>query len=121
MKESRSYVDEIHVEPTARESDNNPKEQPPPNTNTTLSLGEYQSRLEPMTELSPGEKWVLVKVRKLSNGRGCVASNRQIAEYIGIPFRTVTGIIPDLINKGYLNVDFPQSKNRSLFCSTKLD
>ena len=120
MKGSSPDVDEIQVEPTLRESDNSPKEQPPLNPNTTLSLGEYQSRLEPMMELSPGEKWVLVKVRKLSNGRGCTASNKQLSEYTGMSERSISRFISSLTQNGYLNVDFPTSRNRSLFCSTKI-
>lgn len=89
-----------------------------PDGTTTLSVFEYQKRIEPITDIGPGEKWVLIKVRKLSNGRGCEASNKQLGEYLGMTERTIKRHIAILMDKQYLIADNYGLRNRVLYCAS---
>jgi len=109
------FFDESELEPTDRSLDDNILYP------TKLNLGEYIIRLEPSTEISCGEKFLLQKIRKLSNSRGCIASNDQLGIYLGTPYRTIQNWIKNLRQKGYLIIEYPQGKARKIWCSSNLE
>lgn len=76
-------------------------------------------RLCPLKDINPAEKGLLMKIWEKSGG-GCKATNKQLGEWVGIPCRSISRLIPSLIDKGYLTAESPDSRNRVLFGTEQL-
>lgn len=64
-------------------------------------------------ELTLQQKVMLVEIDSLDNDDGCFASNKYFSDFFGISSGRVSQIINNLIEKGYLNVEY-QKKDKQI-------
>ena len=64
-------------------------------------------------ELTLQQKVMLVEIDSLDNDDGCFASNKYFSDFFGISSGRVSQIINDLIDKGYLKVEY-QKKDKQI-------
>ena len=65
-------------------------------------------------ELTLQQKVMLVEIDSLDNEKGCYASNKYFSEFFGISSGRVSQVINELIDKGYLNVEYIKEDNQIL-------
>lgn len=65
-------------------------------------------------ELTLQQKVILVEIDSLDNEEGCYASNKYFSDFFGISNGRISQIISELIDKGYLNVEYIKKDNQIL-------
>lgn len=66
------------------------------------------------SNLTANEKLVLSIIKALDKGQGCFASNKYIAELIGLESRSMTAIISKLKEKGFVEVTIEGHNTRTI-------
>lgn len=71
-------------------------------------------------DLTLQQKIILVEIDSLDNDNGCFATNKHFSDFFGISIGRVSQIINELIDKGYLKVEYQKNGKQILGRTMKI-